>query len=414
MFELTKKQKNVLAAWIVVIIAFLGGLALANVQNKVPPVMQAIMAYFDIGYTEAGWLTSIFTIMGMVTAIPASWLLHKLGPKNIGVISLACAAVGSLIGVFSDNLALLMASRVIEGIGVGIIAVVGPAVIAMWFPPEKRGLPMGLWGSWMMASQTILFLIAGGITTAFGWQGVWWFTLGFSVLVLILYMWKVDAPGVGLANFAEAEDKEKYSFAEGFKSPSSWLLSAVGVIFTFCCFGFATYIAVYWGETFFLATTGDIELAQYEGNLWVSLMYAIEIPIVILIGWVLNRTKLHKRKYVGAVGFFLYAVILFFCFRMDAIGLLIPFIIVYPFLEGSIPTVYWTVCPSTAKSPEHAGTALGVLNVGLNIGTLLGPPLTGWMIENYGWQEATIPLAAAAVLGGILMCLVKTYDKRAQ
>lgn len=415
MFILSKKTKNVAAAWVVVIIAFLGGLALANVQNKVPPVITVIMDYFQIGMTEAGWLTSIFTIVGMITAIPASWLLRKFGPKKIGVVSLACAALGSLIGVFSDNITLLMASRVIEGVGVGIIAVVGPAVIAMWFPPEKRGLPMGLWGSWMMASQTILFLIGGGVSTAWGWQGVWWFTLIFSVIVLILYMWKVDAPPEGMTNYSEGEDEESFSFKEGFKSGSTWLLSLVGMIFAFCCFGFATYIAVYWGDTFFLAANGgSMEAAQNEANLWVSLMYAIEIPIVILIGALLNRIKLTRRKFVGALGFFLYAIILFFCFRMDAVGLLVPFIIIYPFLEGSIPTVYWTVCPSTAKKPEYAGTSLGIMNVGLNIGTLLGPPITGWLIENVGWHEATIPLAIASVVGGILFCFVKTYDKSSQ
>ena len=396
-----------------VIIAFLAGLTLANVQNKVPPVMEAVMAYYGIGYTEAGWLTSIFTVMGMVTAIPASWLLRKMGPKKIGIVALACAALGSLIGVYSESLALMMFSRVIEGIGVGIIAVVGPAVIASWFPPQKRGLPMGLWGSWMMASQAILFLIAGGVTTAFGWKGIWWFTLGFSVIVLILYMWKVDVPPAGIPNFSEGEGEESFSFKAGFRSPSSWILSMIGLIFTFCCFGFATYIAVYWGDTFFLASAGgNSELAQYEANLWVSLMYTIEIPIVILIGWLLNHIKITRRKFVGTIGFFLYAFILFYCFRMDAIGLLVPFIIIYPFLEGSIPTVYWTICPSTAKSPEHAGTSLGILNVGLNIGTLLGPPVTGFMCESFGWQAATIPLAAAAVVGGILFCFIRTYDKQ--
>ena len=59
--------------------------------------------YFDIGETDAGWLTSVFTIMGMVTAIPASMLMRKLGPKKIGVISLACAAVGGVIGAFATE-----------------------------------------------------------------------------------------------------------------------------------------------------------------------------------------------------------------------------------------------------------------------------------------------------------------------
>ena len=90
---MTKKQKAT-SAWAVIIIGFLGGVALANVQNKVPPVIDVIMAYFNIGETDAGWLTSVFTIMGMATAIPASWLMRKMGPKKIGVVSLACA-VGS-------------------------------------------------------------------------------------------------------------------------------------------------------------------------------------------------------------------------------------------------------------------------------------------------------------------------------
>jgi MFS family permease len=420
---MTKKQKNVIAAWVVVIIAFLGGLALANVQNKVPPVAVAMMEYFvGMDNTTIGLLMSIFTIMGMVTALPASWLLHKLGAKWIGVISLACAAIGSLIGALSTDLTLLMISRVIEGIGVGVIAVVGPAIISMWFPPEKRGLPMGLWGSWMMASQTILFLMGGWMATSFGWQGVWWFTLGFSVLILILYMWKVDAPPADMPNYSEGEEEGSYSFVEGFKSGSAWILSLVGLIFTFCCFGFASFIAIYWGDTFFMTEANEFnrELAQYEANNWVALMYAIEIPIVIFIGWILNKVKLHQRKLVGAIGFFLYAIILFYCFRMDAIGLLIPFILIYPFLEGSIPTVYWTICPSTAKRPEYAAVALGILNIGLNIGTLLGPVVTGWILDMpaqnvpFGmdnWAFATIPLAIASVIGGILFLFVKNYDK---
>ncbi len=426
---MTNKQKHVLAGWVVVIIAFLGGLALANVQNKVPPVALNMMDSLPgMDYTTVGVLMSIFTVMGMITALPASWLLRKLGPRWIGVTALACAAIGSVIGALSPDITLLMASRVIEGIGVGVIAVVGPAIISMWFPPEKRGLPMGLWGSWMMASQTILFLLGGGIATTFGWQGVWWFTLAFSVVVLVLYMWKVDAPPAGMPNYSEGEDEESYSFKEGFKSASSWILSLVGLIFTFCCFGFASFIAIYWGDTLFLgvpldqATDAMREEAQYVANNWIALMYAIEIPIVIFIGWILNKVKLHRRRLVGAIGFFLYAIILFYCFRMDAVGLLIPFIIIYPFLEGSIPTVYWTICPSTAKSPEYAGVALGIMNIGLNIGTLLGPVAVGWILDMpaasvpFGmtnWEFATIPLAAAAIVGGILFLFVKNYDKSA-
>lgn len=399
---MTKQQKTT-AAWVVVIIAFLGGLALANVQNKVPPVMDVMMASFGIGETDAGWLTSAFTIMGMVTAIPASWLMRKLGAKKIGVISLACAAVGSALGAFCTTFTMLLLTRVIEGVGVGMIAVVGPAIISMWFPPEKRGLPMGLWGSWMMCSQTLLFLIGGGLAGSFGWQGVWWFTFAFCVVALVLYQWKVDEPPAGMPNYAEGEEEAEFKFGEGFKSASTWVITFAGMAFTFCCFGFATYISLYWAQMFF---NGDMGTS----NLYVSILYAIEVPMVIFVGWLLNRVPLTKRRYVGVIGFILYTFILFVCFRMQNPALLIPFVIVYPFLEGIIPTVYWTLAPSTAKKPEYSGTAIGILNVGLNIGTLLGPPVTGFFIETYGWNTATIPLAIVAVIGAVLFFFVKTYD----
>jgi predicted MFS family arabinose efflux permease len=113
---------------------------------------------------------------------------------------------------------------------------------------------------------------------------------------------------------------------------------------------------------------------------------------------------------VGVIGFLLYTAILFYCFRMDNPAFIIPFIIIYPILEGSIPTVYWTICPQTAKKPEYVGVALGIINVGLNLGTLIGPPLTGFLIENYGWATATIPLAIASLIGMVLMWRVKLYN----
>lgn len=51
---MSNKQKATTTAWLIVIIAFLGGLALASAQNKVPPVIDVVMADFGIGETDAG------------------------------------------------------------------------------------------------------------------------------------------------------------------------------------------------------------------------------------------------------------------------------------------------------------------------------------------------------------------------
>lgn len=400
---MAQKHKSTTTAWLIVLIAFLGGLALASAQNKVPPVIDVVMGDFGVGEADAGWLTSVFTIMGMVTALPASWLLERFGAKKIGVISLICCAVGCAIGAFCTEFWQLLLTRVIEGVGVGMIAVVGPSVIAMWFPAEKRGLPMGVWGSWMMVSQTLLFFLGGSLATAWGWQGVWWFVFGLCVIALVLYQWRVREPdGIDEPNYSIGEDPEGIHFGNAFKSSSTWILTACGLIFNFCCFGFATYISLYWAQEFF-----DGNMIQ--SNWWVSVMYAIEVPVVIFLGWVLNHIKLGNRRFMGVIGFALYIFIMFYCFRMDDVNMILPFILIYPFLEGAIPTAYWTLIASTAKRPEDSATAIGILNVGLNCGMLLGPPITGFFIENFGWASASWPLAIGAALGAVLFFFVKTY-----
>jgi sugar phosphate permease len=44
----------------------------------------------------------------------------------------------------------------------------------------------------------------------------------------------------------------------------------------------------------------------------------------------------------------------------------------------------------------------------------MGPPLTGFLVENYGWGIATIPLAIASLVGMCLMLAVKLHNHEKQ
>lgn len=385
-------------AWIVVLIAFLGGTSLALVQNKVAPCILAIMEYFNISMLTAGWLLSAFSIMGIAIAIPAAFIINCLGPKKSGMISLACAIVGSLLGVFTDSVAVLLLSRVVEGLGVGLISVVGPALISMWFPVEKRGLPMGIWASWQMVAQAAMFFVGGVLTVNYGWQGMWWFALIICVIAAVLYQWKVESPPAG-SNYADAETAD-VSLVEGLKSKSAWLLAGAAMFFCISCFGFATWIAPYWSQAF----GWDIDSA----NKWVSYTYMLEVLLVIMVGWYLDRVR--DRKKVGVIAGLLYTFVLLYSFRMNSPQLILPFIIIYPLLEGTIPTVLWTIAPQTVEKPELAAMALGLMNLGLYVGITIGPPLTGAVIETYGWAAGTIPIAISSLIVTVFMSKIKIHD----
>lgn len=385
-------------AWIVAFSTIFAGIALALVQNKVAPCMTTLMTAFDIDMVTAGWLSSLFSLVGIVVAIPASIILNKVGPKRGGTIALICAIIGSLIGVFTNNAAVLMASRIVEGIGVGLIAVIGPSLIAMWFPEAKRGLPMSIWGAYQMGAQAVMFFLGGFLTTGFGWQGMWWFALAACVVALAFYILCVKSPRPE-DSYADVES-EDVSIVEGMKSVSTWIASLATMLFCIGCFGFVNWIATCWSQLY--------NWSEGEANMWVGFFSIGGVIAAVLIGALLNRIS--NRKRFGIIALVVYGVTSLIGMSMPVPTFIALFVVVYSFADAGFPSVLWTLTAQTIKKPQLAGVAMGVVCVGFNLGILLGPPLTGAVIEAFGWTGASIFICAACVLGAITLNFVKLYQ----
>lgn len=392
---------NMKRAWTVALVTIFAGVALALVQNKVAPCMVTLQNAFGIDMASAGWLSSLFSLVGIIMAIPASIILNKLGPKKSGILALVCAIAGSLIGIFAGSVALLMASRVIEGIGVGLISVIGPSIIAMWFPEAKRGLPMSIWAVYQMGAQAVMFFLAGVLTTAFGWQGMWWFGLAACVVALVFYVICVKSPRPE-DSYADVESPD-VSIAEGMKSVPTWIMALVTFLFCMGCFGFVNWIATYW------ATVPSIG----EGaNMWVGYFSLAAVVAAIIMGTALNHIK--NRKAFGAVALVLYGVVALFGMTLDNPAPLVVFTIVYGFMDAGFPCVLWTMTAQTVRKPELAGVATGVVCIGFNAGILIGPPLIGAVAESVGWTAAGWAIAACCLAAAVLLMFVRTYSAEEQ
>ncbi len=384
-------------SWVILLTVFTAGVALAWMQNKVIPLVSVFVEAYDTDLSTVGWLSSIFCVMGVVTAIPAAMILMKIGPKYCGLIALGSAAIGAVLGIFAESIVVMMISRVIEGIGVGIISVAAPSVISMWFPEEKRGLPMGIWGSWQMVGQSLVFFLAVDIMTGFGWKGMWGTGILLCAAAFILYAVKVKKPPEE-HNYANIEASTK--LAGGLKAPSVWLMGAAGFLFCCCCFGWITWIAIYWTDTFLVS--------EAQINLYLAYMFVLEIPLVIGIGWMFDKFQ-SKRKLMGFVGSLIYAALLLTGYMLKNASFLIPYIIAYPLFEGVVATYLWTSTPQTVSNPRDTGTALAVLAACMNLGSVIGPPLIGIVIGRFGYEIAGWPLAVMMIAAALLVLITKIY-----
>ena len=147
-------------AWVILAIVYLASIVAPFNQFKVPPIMPVLMEAFGLDLTQAGSLMSVIAVVGLVLALPAGILLQRYGSKPIGLIALGFMAAGSAIGALAGSYNALLGSRVVEGVGIGLIGVVAPATIAMWFPPARQGTPMGIWATWVPVGSVLMYNLA--------------------------------------------------------------------------------------------------------------------------------------------------------------------------------------------------------------------------------------------------------------
>jgi hypothetical protein len=93
--------------------------------------------------------------------------LFKYIPGKAGLTLL-----GSLMGLFATSTAMFLASRVLEGFGMGMISVIGPNVMPRLFPLKNQGLVMGIWSLWVPMGSMIAFLTTPLLYGSFGWTSL--------------------------------------------------------------------------------------------------------------------------------------------------------------------------------------------------------------------------------------------------
>ena len=381
-------------AWVILVVIYLASVVAPFNQFKVPPIMPVLLDVFEISLTQAGLLMSVLAFIGLLLALPAGIILERFGPKTTALIALGSMAAGGAVGAVSGNFSLLLLSRVIEGVGIGLIGVAAPATIAMWFPPEKQGTPMGIWATWVPVGTVAMYNLAPQLAGSMGWQAVWWLGVAFA-LVMVFFSWMlvrrppVKNPG-GLYN------PEKLDLRKALANRDIWLLALLFGCFNLALVSLGTYYPT------FLNEVRGYPLGQ------ASFIASIGTMVVILSAPLagLFSDRIGSRRMVFSVPFLIIAVLFLFPFRVVGWPL-IAILIAQGFATGAIPTAVFAAAPEIMRKPQWAGLGLAAILVGQNLGQLVGPVLFGVFVNQLGWVMAGYLMIPVCLLGFVAGWLIK-------
>ncbi len=381
-------------AWVILAVIYFASVVAPFNQFKIPPIMPVLMQAYHIDLTQAGLLMSIIAMIGLVLALPTGILLQRWGTKTTLLIALALMALGASLGAFSNSFALLLGSRVVEGLGMGLMGVAAPATIAMWFPPEQQGTPMGIWATWVPIGSVAIYNLAPMMSVSLGLPSIWWLGAGFAVLMILLSGWLIIAAPGQLQT--QGQPAAAPNLRKALANRDIWLIAL-----EFACMNFAMVPLATYYPTFLSEVRGySLGQAGFLASL-ASLVILVSAPAA---GWLSDR--IHSRRLILALPFLAAAVWLIFPFRVTG-GQITVLMILQGMLLGAIPTATFAAAPEVMRKPEWAGLGLAVVLIGQNLGQLLGPLYFSQMVSSFGWANAGYLLIPFCLIGFFSSWMIK-------
>ena len=109
-----------------------------------------------------------------LTLLPGGALVDRLGARRLALWGLGAFALGAAAGALATSIGVLVATRVIQGAGAGLVSPAALAGAMSGFPPERRGSALGIWGASAGVSTLLGPLLGGLLTVELGWRADWW------------------------------------------------------------------------------------------------------------------------------------------------------------------------------------------------------------------------------------------------
>jgi NNP family nitrate/nitrite transporter-like MFS transporter len=136
---------------------------------------------FHLTPAQTGFMVSIPTLAGAFMRFPLGVLSQYIGRKNAAILEMSLIIVAMLYGwLLVDSYGGVMVVGILLGIA-GASFGVALALAAGWFPPEHKGLAMGIAGAGN-AGTVMALLVAPRVAEAYGWHVVY---AGAAAVMLI-------------------------------------------------------------------------------------------------------------------------------------------------------------------------------------------------------------------------------------
>jgi EmrB/QacA subfamily drug resistance transporter len=159
------------------------GLFMIMLDNTVVNVaLPSIQRDLGVGLSELEWIVTGYALTFAALMLIGGKVADAYGRRLIFVIGIAVFTLASLWCGLADSGEMLIAARVVQGVGAALMNPATLSIIAATFPPRQRGMAIGIWAGVSALALAIGPLVGGLITEHISWTWIFFVNVPVGIL----------------------------------------------------------------------------------------------------------------------------------------------------------------------------------------------------------------------------------------
>jgi MFS transporter, ACS family, D-galactonate transporter len=354
----------------------------------------------DLQLSEAsiGVLLSAFFWIYSFMQLPSGWLVDRFGVKRAYSLGFAFWSMISSATGLVNGIASLVVARVALGAGQAISFPASSRAVANWFQESERGTVTGIYLTGVRLGTAAISVVGAYFLARYNWK-LFFIVIGLIPLIWLLPWWKF------LTKWEPATSLRQESKSTSFLSGLSLLRkrSVFGIFLGFFAYDYAWFVFITWLPRYLTKERGftDGEMAIYSAAPFL-IMSAIIVVSGLLSDWFVRQGREEKlvRKIFIIIGLAVGCLIVpagMVHDKMTSVWLLTISLCGLGICSPNTWTLTQAVCHK-----KIVGTVSGIQNFGGNLGGILAPALTGFIVHATDSFALALGLVGAVLAVGII------------
>ena len=163
------------------------GLFMVVLDNLVVNVaLPSIHRDFGASIQALEWTVSAYVLAYAVFLLTGAALGDRFGRKRMFIGGVALFTAASAGAALAPSVGALITARAVQGLGAAIATPLTLTLLAEAFPPNKRGLALGIWSGISGVAVALGPLVGGAVTQAANWHWIFWLNVPIGALLVPL------------------------------------------------------------------------------------------------------------------------------------------------------------------------------------------------------------------------------------